>query len=126
MFTSSIKRRLRRFHGAVDVRQRNVLKSVMHVHSCHFARKNQLFLSLSSPVAAARRRRCLGSLTVTKTDTVAISSSDSLPSGNKKQQPEILFLLRLIFRLMFYSLIHRDSKFATPFVYLPDVARVAG
>ena len=53
MFASSIKRRLRRFHGAVDVRQRNVLKSVMHVHSCHFARKNQLFF-----VVVVAGRRC--------------------------------------------------------------------
>ena len=72
----------------------------MHVHSSYFARKNQLFFV--AVVAGRYRRRCLVSLLVTKTDTVAISSSDSLPSGSEKQQPEILFLLRLIFRLMSY------------------------
>ena len=60
-FTSSIKRAVSKFHVVVvQRRQRNVQKSVMHVHSCCFA-------NLNKPIALwrsrfRRRRRCLSSL----------------------------------------------------------------
>ena len=56
LFTSSIKREIRYFHVVVvQGRQRNVQRSVMHVHSCCFAQQTYCFfdvlvtVSLPSP-----------------------------------------------------------------------------
>ena len=50
VFTSSIKRAVRKFHVVVvQRRQRNVQKSVMHVHSCCFANLNLLLLAVLVP-----------------------------------------------------------------------------
>ena len=58
VFTSSIKREIRKFHAAVvQWRQRNVQKSVMHVQSCCFANLNLLLFCRS---LCRRRRRSLG------------------------------------------------------------------
>ena len=47
MFTSSIKREIRKFHVLVVQRQeRNVQKIVMHVQSCCFADLNLLLFCL--------------------------------------------------------------------------------
>ena len=59
VFTSHTKREVRPFHVVVvQRRQRNVLKSVMHVQSC-LANLNLLLFSRSR---RRRRRRCLSSV----------------------------------------------------------------
>ena len=64
LFTSSITREIRHFLVVVlQWRQRNVQKSVMHVHSCCFANPNLLFFLTSR---CRRRHRILRSL-LTKT-----------------------------------------------------------
>ena len=65
VFTSSTKRKIRQFHVAVvQLRQRNVQKSVMHVQSCCFANLNLWVLVCGS--RCRRRRRCLSFLIVVK------------------------------------------------------------
>ena len=60
LFPSSTKREIRPFHVAVvQLRHRNVQKSVMHVQSCCFACLNLLLFCRSR---CHRRRRCVSSV----------------------------------------------------------------
>ena len=60
LFPSSTKREIEQFHVvAVQRRQRNVQKSVMHVQSCCFACLNLL---LFCRARCRRLRRCINSL----------------------------------------------------------------
>ena len=55
MFTSFIKREIRKFHVVVvQQRQRNVQKSVMHVKKCCFVNLNLLLFAVLDAVAVAK------------------------------------------------------------------------